>query len=74
MNYTTLAVELATSSERLQSINQKLESNRLSTPLFNAKLFNKHREAEYYPMVERHQAGLAPEHIIVCDFIPMHSI
>jgi predicted O-linked N-acetylglucosamine transferase (SPINDLY family) len=39
--------------------------NRLTTPLFDTKRFTRHIEAAYTMMYERHQAGLAPDHIIV---------
>ncbi len=39
--------------------------NRLTTPLFDTKLFTQHIEAAYAAMVERHRAGLAPDHIAV---------
>jgi len=31
----------------------------------NTKLFTKHIEAAYIAMYERHQAGLAPDHISI---------
>jgi len=56
---------LATNPERLKSIKQKLERNRLSTPLFDTKLFTRHIEDAYTQMLERYQADLAPDHIYV---------
>ncbi len=64
-DYERLALELATNPEKLAGIKQKLAGNRLTTPLFNTKLFTKHIEAAYAAMHERHRAGLAPEHIVV---------
>jgi protein O-GlcNAc transferase len=46
-------------------IKQKLSDNRLTTPLFDTGLFTGHIEAAYTAMVERHRAGLAPDHIVV---------
>lgn len=63
--YEALAVELATNPARLTDIKQKLERNRLTTPLFDTELFAKHIEAAYTQMYERYQAGLPPEHICV---------
>jgi predicted O-linked N-acetylglucosamine transferase (SPINDLY family) len=63
--YEALAVELATNPERLKAIKKKLERNRLTTPLFDTKLFTKHIEDAYSQMVERYQANLAPDHIYV---------
>jgi protein O-GlcNAc transferase len=63
--YAALAIELATQPSKLADIKQKLAKNRLSTPLFNTKLFTRHIEAAYNAMYERHQACLAPDHIVV---------
>jgi predicted O-linked N-acetylglucosamine transferase (SPINDLY family) len=63
--YERLAIELATNPEKLARIKRKLADNRLTTPLFDTKLFTKHIEAAYTAMYERHQAGLAPDNIII---------
>lgn len=59
------AIELATHVETLSELKDKLERNRLTTPLFNEKLFARHMEAAYGAMFERYQAGLPPETIEV---------
>jgi predicted O-linked N-acetylglucosamine transferase (SPINDLY family) len=61
--YEALAIELATNPQRLAEIKLKLANNRLTTPLFNTPLFTKNLETAYFKMHERHQQGLAPEHI-----------
>ena len=61
--YEELAIELATSPEKLAAIKQKLSQNRLTTPLFNTKLFTRHIEAAYTAMYERYQAGLPLDNI-----------
>ena len=63
--YEDLAIELALSSEKLAHIKQKLADNRLTTPLFDTRLFTRHIEAAYTAMYERYQAGLPPDHIYV---------
>jgi len=63
--YEDLAVELALSPEKLPHIKQKLADNRLTTPLFDTRLFTRHIEAAYTAMYERYQAGLPPDHIYV---------
>ena len=63
--YERMAVDLATHPEKLAAIRHKLAENRLTTPLFNTRLFTKHIEAAYIAMHERHQAGLAPDHIVI---------
>jgi predicted O-linked N-acetylglucosamine transferase (SPINDLY family) len=61
--YESLAVELATDSERLKKIKQKLDENRLTTPLFDTPSFTRHLEHAYRQMDERYQADLRPDHI-----------
>ena len=63
--YEHMAVDLATHPEKLAVIKHKLAENRLTTPLFDTKLFTKHIEAAYTVMHERHQADLEPDHIVV---------
>jgi predicted O-linked N-acetylglucosamine transferase (SPINDLY family) len=64
-DYEALAVELATNPERLKSVKAKLEQNRLTTPLFDTKLFTRHIEDAYTQMIERYRADLAPGHVYV---------
>ena len=63
--YEQMAIDLATHPKALAVIRHRLAANRLTTPLFDAKLFTRHIEAAYTAMYERHQAGLAPDHIVV---------
>jgi predicted O-linked N-acetylglucosamine transferase (SPINDLY family) len=63
--YEALAIELATNQDRLARIRRKLEANRLTTPLFDTRLFTRHIENAYTQMYERHHAGLPPEHLYV---------
>jgi predicted O-linked N-acetylglucosamine transferase (SPINDLY family) len=65
--YEALAIELATNPAKLKAIKDKLESNRLTTPLFNTALFTKHIEVAYTEMYERYQADLLPDHIYIKD-------
>jgi predicted O-linked N-acetylglucosamine transferase (SPINDLY family) len=62
-SYEGLALEFAFDKERCQGIRERLERNRLTSPLFDLPLFTKHLEAAYSGMYERYQAGLPPEHI-----------
>jgi predicted O-linked N-acetylglucosamine transferase (SPINDLY family) len=62
-DYEALAIELATNPVKLKAIKDKLESNRLTTPLFDTPRFAKHIEAAYTTMYERYQADLLPDHI-----------
>jgi len=63
--YEQMAIDLARYPERLAVIKAKLAANRRTTPLFDTALFTGHIEAAYTAMYERHQAGLAPDHIVV---------
>jgi protein O-GlcNAc transferase len=63
--YEQMALDLAKHPEKLTAIKRKLSENRLTTPLFDTKLFTKHIEAAYTTMYERYQARLAPDHIII---------
>jgi len=63
--YEQMAIDLATHPEKLAVIKRKLAENRHTAPLFDTKLFTKHIEAAYTAMYERHQAGLAPDHIVL---------
>lgn len=65
--YQETAIALAMNPDKLTSIAQKLEKNRLTTPLFNTRLFTRHIESAYEAMHRRHQAGLPPDHIEVPD-------
>jgi predicted O-linked N-acetylglucosamine transferase (SPINDLY family) len=63
--YETLALELVNDRERLSSIRDRLEKNRLTKPLFDTALFARHIEAAYEAMFRRHQAGLPPDDITI---------
>ena len=63
--YEALAIELATNSNKLKVIKDKLENNRLTTALFDTSKFTKHIEAAYIKMYERYQADLVPDHIYI---------
>jgi len=63
--YESLAIELARDPVRLQQIKDKLARNRLSTPLFDTRLYTRNLEAAYVEMVGRFRAGLPPANIDV---------
>jgi len=64
-DYQAKAIELATNPQILRELKAKLDSNRLSKPLFNAKLFTNHIESAYLTMYQRLLDGLSPVHIYV---------
>jgi protein O-GlcNAc transferase len=65
--YERLAIDFAMHPEKLAAIKHKLAENHITSPLFDTRLFTKHIEAAYITMYERHQAGLAPDHIFVAN-------
>ena len=64
-DYEALAIELALDPERLRGIRERLEVNRLTTPLFDTAAFTRNLEAAYTAMVARQHSGLPPDHIDV---------
>lgn len=63
--YEALAIELALNPEKLGTIKQRLNKNRLTSPLFDTDLLTKHLEAAYTQMYGRYHADLPPEHFHV---------
>ena len=63
--YEKLAIDLARRSGQARSLKAKLARHRLTTPLFDTAAFTRHLEAAYAAMMERHRAGLPPDHIRV---------
>jgi predicted O-linked N-acetylglucosamine transferase (SPINDLY family) len=61
--YESLAVELALNPARLRALREKLDRNRLTTPLFDTERFTRNLEAAYAAMLQRYYAGLPPNHI-----------
>lgn len=65
--YELLAIELATNPNKLCSIKERLIQNRLSSPLFDTKLFTKNLEAAFFRMHEYHQKGIKPKSFSVIE-------
>ena len=61
--YEDLAVNLATDTNLLEGVRQKLVCNRASAPLFDTARFTRNLESAYARVHARNQAGLPPEHI-----------
>ena len=59
------AVDLAAHPEKLAALKVKLSKNRLTTPLFDTKLYTRHFEAALIEAYERYQSDLPPAHIEV---------
>jgi predicted O-linked N-acetylglucosamine transferase (SPINDLY family) len=62
-SYEIQAIELATDPIKLHTLKNKLQMNRLTTSLFNTKLFCKNLERAFNAVYQRHINGLAPEDI-----------
>ena len=56
-------IELATSSGKLRAIKDKLDRNRLITPLFDTQRYTRHIEMAYAELHRRHREGLPPDRI-----------
>ena len=63
--YERIAVDLASDPDKLQAIRSKLANNRLTTPLFDTRLFTQNIERAYEAITRRGRDGLPPEHIVV---------
>ena len=63
--YEETAVNLATDSEKLSAIRNKLGANRDVKPLFNSKLYTKNLEAVYIQILNRSRNSLLPDHISI---------
>lgn len=59
-DYEALAVALACDPERLRQLRERLDGNRLRTPLFDAPRYTRSLERAYEHMYDRHQSGLPP--------------
>jgi len=63
--YEDMAVELASSPERIAEYKQRIRKNACIMPLFDAERFTLHLEKSYEIMVERAKMGMEPDHIDV---------
>jgi len=63
--YVNTAIELATKPEKLNTIKEKLNRNRLTTALFDTQRYTKHIEDAFTQMYERYQTNLSPDNIFI---------
>lgn len=61
--YKSIAIDLGKNPNKLQEIKKKLNKNRLTTPLFDTKLFTRNLELAYERAYARNRDGLPPENI-----------
>jgi predicted O-linked N-acetylglucosamine transferase (SPINDLY family) len=60
-DYEALALRLANEPALLRGLRERLEANRLRSPLFDTERFTRHLERAYDGMWARHAAGLPPQ-------------
>ena len=63
--YEAKAIHLATHPDELKALRQRLQVQRLTSPLFDGKRFTRDLETAYRMMLERYEAGLPPETLTV---------
>ena len=63
--YEALAIELANRPDLLAKIVSKLETNRLTQPLFDSVMYTRHLECGYQMAYDRYVEGYQPETIFV---------
>lgn len=64
-DYAALALQLATTPERLSAIRARLDRHRSTCALFDTERFCRNIEAAYIQMWERHQSGKPPQSLVV---------
>jgi len=62
-DFEKMAITLATQPQVLTGLKQRLAANRLTTPLFDTERFTRNLESAYRKALDRHVAGLPPDHI-----------
>ncbi|MEY4768281.1 MAG: hypothetical protein RL637_920 [Pseudomonadota bacterium] len=70
IDYEALALKLATDTELLKRIRQKLAINKQNSALFNTKTFAIHLEWAYQQILQKAHQGLAPQLLMVPKLIP----
>ena len=63
--YQELAVTLATDTQLMAQVKDKLARQRLTTPLFNQQLHTRNLETAYTQMHARYFAGLPAEDLVI---------
>ena len=62
--YEELAIALGNDPQRVRALKEKLEGNKLTTPLFDSSLFTKNIEGLYVQMSERLKFQLTPKNLV----------
>jgi predicted O-linked N-acetylglucosamine transferase (SPINDLY family) len=61
--YEKIAIELASNPNKLFELKQRLENNKLKSPLFDTKLYTQHFETALNNIYKKYQNNQNPEHI-----------
>ncbi|MBW9090147.1 glycosyl transferase [Rhizobium wenxiniae] len=69
-DYLRKAIEFGSNPELIKPLRQRLNDNRLKSPLFDAERFTRHIETAYEMMVDRARQGLKPDHFDVACLPP----
>ena len=69
--YESLAIALASDSNRLGQLKEKLAKQRLTAPLFNTSLFTQQIEGAYIQMMKRYWDDLPIDHILFESSVKM---
>ena len=64
-DYRDMAIRLATNRDELKRIRERLEANKLTTPLYDTARLTRHMEAAYEMMYQRWIDGHEPAHFSV---------
>ncbi len=64
-DYEDRAVALATTPGHMAAVKQRLAQGRATGLLYDTARFARHMEAAYTQMVQRHDAGLPPDHLTI---------
>lgn len=62
-DYLRKAIEFAQTPETIKPLRERLDENRLRSPLFDAERFCRHLETAFAMMADRAKQGLKPDHI-----------
>jgi predicted O-linked N-acetylglucosamine transferase (SPINDLY family) len=65
--YQSMAIDLAHNRMRLEVIKEKLNSNIISSNLFNSHVFARNIEAVFVQMIDRYKSGQKSDHVYIAN-------
>jgi predicted O-linked N-acetylglucosamine transferase (SPINDLY family) len=63
--YEDIAIKLVANPNKLKALKKRLSENRLTTPLFNTRLYTKNIESAYSEMYRRYLNNESKDHLFV---------